>query len=64
MAFAANDLKIILFNNWNLAGELSKNPSDNMKEPIAFFSRPQIEGNELTKAVEVSLPRLISIRSK
>ncbi|MCK5600894.1 hypothetical protein KAR91_03435 [Candidatus Pacearchaeota archaeon] len=53
MAFAANDLKIILFNNWNLAGELSKNPSDNMKEPIAFFSRPQIEGNELTKAVEV-----------
>lgn len=53
MAFAANDLKIILFNNWSLGGELSKNPSDNMKEPVAFFSRPQIEGNELTKAIEV-----------
>lgn len=53
MAFAANDLKIILFNNWSLAGELSKNVSDNMKEPVSFFSRPQIEGNELTKAIEV-----------
>ncbi len=53
MTFAANDLRVIIQNDWNLGGELSKTASDTMKETVKFFSRPQVQGNEKTKAVEV-----------
>jgi hypothetical protein len=54
MAFAADDLRNIIESGWSLTGELSKTASDTMKEVVTFFSRPQIMGNEVVKAVEVT----------
>ena len=53
MAFSADDLRDIIEAQWALTGEISKNTSDNMKEPVQFFAYPQIPGNEVTKAVTV-----------
>ncbi|KKN26836.1 hypothetical protein LCGC14_0870680 [marine sediment metagenome] len=53
MAFSADDLRDIIEAQWSLTGEISKNATDNMKEPVQFFAYPQIPGNEVTKAVTV-----------
>lgn len=53
MTFAADDLRNTIEANWSLTGELSKTASDNMKETVKFFSRPQIMGNDVSKAIEV-----------
>jgi hypothetical protein len=53
MAFSADTLRDIIEAQWSLTGEISKNATDNMKEPVQFFAYPQITGNEVTKAVTV-----------
>jgi len=53
MAFSADILRNIIQTQWSLSGDLSKTASDTMKEIVRFFSRPQIMGSEVTKAVEV-----------
>jgi len=49
----AETIRDLLFDNWSLTGELSKTPTDNMKEIVYFFDRKQVEGNEQTKVVTV-----------
>ncbi len=53
MVSQAEVIKDLIELNWNLTGELSKTGTDNMKEVVYFFDRPQVEGNEQTKAIEV-----------
>lgn len=53
MAFAADDLRQVIENNWSLTGVLSKTGTSTMREVVKFYSRPQIQGTEVTKAVEV-----------
>jgi len=53
MSFAADDLRNTIEAGWTLTGVLSKTSSDTMKEIVRFFSRPQIMGSEVTKAIEV-----------
>jgi len=53
MAFAADDLRQVIENQWSLGGFLSKTGTNTMREVVKFYSRPQIQGTEVTKAVEV-----------
>lgn len=53
MVSQAEVIRNLIETNWNLTGELSKTATNNMKEVVYFFDRPQIEGNEQTKAIEV-----------
>ncbi len=53
MAFAADDLRQVIEAQWSLTGFLSKTQTDTMREVVKFYSRPQILGTEVTKAVEV-----------
>jgi len=53
MVSQAEIIRDLLFDNWSLTGDLSKTPTDNMKEIVYFFDRRQVEGNEQTKAITV-----------
>ncbi len=53
MTSQAETIRDLLFDNWSLTGDLSKTPTDNMKEIVYFFDRKQIEGNEQTKVITV-----------
>lgn len=53
MVSQAEVIKDLLELNWNLTGDLSKTGTSAMKEVVNFFDRPQVEGNEKTKAIEV-----------
>ena len=53
MVSQATKIRDLLFNGWDLTGDLSKTETDNMKEVVYFFDRQQVEGNEQTKAVVV-----------
>ena len=52
--FAADTLRDSIESGWALSGNLSKTATDSFKEPVQFFAHPQIEGNEVTKAIEVT----------
>jgi len=53
MVSQAETIKDLIESSWSLGGTLSKTQSDNMKEVVRFFDRPQVLGNEWPKAVEV-----------
>jgi len=49
----AETIRDLLFDEWSLTGNLSKTPTDNMKEIVYFIDRKQVEGNEQTKVITV-----------
>lgn len=49
----AQTISELLFNEWSLTGELSKEVVGNMNEVVQFFDRGQIPGNKVVKAVTV-----------
>ena len=51
--FSADTLRDTIETNWALTGRLNKTVTDTMTEIVQFFARPQISGNESTKAIEV-----------
>lgn len=59
MVSQAETIKNLIETNWEGVGtvitapELSKTATASMKEPVFFFDRPQVLGNEQTKAIEV-----------
>ena len=53
MVSQATTIKDLIELNWSLGGNLSKVASGNMQEPVFFFDRPQVLGNEVVKAIEV-----------
>jgi hypothetical protein len=53
MVSQAETIRDLIESNWALTGNLSKTPTDSMKEIVRFFDRPQVLGNEWPKAVEV-----------
>lgn len=53
MPSQATTIKDLIELNWSLTGNLAKTPSDIMQEPVFFFDRPQVLGNEVVKAIEV-----------
>jgi hypothetical protein len=56
LAYAADDLKAILFSSWSLSGRLLRagSETDTMKETVQFFGHPQIPAaHEAVKSVEV-----------
>lgn len=53
MVSQAEVIRDLIQTNWSLTGNLSKVSADDMKEPVFFFDRPQVKGNETVKAIEV-----------
>jgi len=53
MPSQATTIKDLIETNWSLGGNLSKVTAPNMQEPVFFFDRPQVLGNEVVKAIEV-----------
>jgi len=53
MTSQATEIMELIEGAWSLTGNLSKTPTDTMKEIVRFFDREQVEGNEWTKAVVV-----------
>lgn len=49
----AQTIQELLFNEWSLTGELAKQTTGNMTEPVRFFDRGQVPGNKFPKAVVV-----------
>ena len=49
----AQTIQELLFNNWSLTGELAKETSSTMTEPVHFFERGQVPGNKFPKAVTI-----------
>ncbi len=49
----AQTIQELLFNNWSLTGELAKETTGDMTEPVHFFERGQVPGNKFPKAITV-----------
>ena len=49
----AQTIQELLFNNWSLIGELAKQTTSTMTEPVHFFERGQVPGNKFPKAITV-----------
>lgn len=49
----AQTIKELLFDNWSLTGELAKETTGDMTEPVHFYDRGQVPGNKFPKAITV-----------
>lgn len=49
----AQTIKELLFDNWGLSGELAKETTGDMTEPVHFYDRGQVPGNKFPKAITV-----------